>query len=70
MKQKTGEDLRKYREELMLSKAELAKIAGVSVQTVHRIETGENFRYLSLIKIVDALRQKFDQCRNHQVALH
>lgn len=66
MKLTTGDDVRKCREELMLGKAELAKMAGLSAQTLHRIESGQKCRYPSLNKIIKVLRQQNDQCRDRQ----
>ena len=47
--------LLKIREELLMSKAELAREAGVSPLTISRIENGENCRAETKRKILIAL---------------
>ncbi len=47
--------LKKVREERMMSKAELARKAGLSVLTVDRIERGERCRHSTKRKILEAL---------------
>jgi DNA-binding XRE family transcriptional regulator len=49
------------REELLLSKAELARRAGVSPLTVDRIENGANCRLDTKRKIILALGKKIEQ---------
>lgn len=48
-------NLRKVREEQMMSKAELARRAGMSVLTIDRIERGERSRHVTKRKILEAL---------------
>ncbi|HAA58980.1 MAG TPA: hypothetical protein DCE42_29770 [Myxococcales bacterium] len=47
--------LKKVREERMMSKAELARRAGLSVLTIDRIERGERCRHSTKRKILEAL---------------
>lgn len=47
--------LRKIREQLLMSKAELARKAGVSPLTIDRIESGKNCRMETKRKIILAL---------------
>ena len=47
--------LRKYREKLLMSKAELARKAGLSALTVDRIEKGKSCRLETKRKIILAL---------------
>jgi len=47
--------VKKIREELLLSKAELARKAGVSPLTIDRIERGKNCRMETKRKIILAL---------------
>ena len=47
--------VRKLREQKMISKAELARIAGVSAVTVDRIERGEDCRMETKRKLILAL---------------
>ncbi len=47
--------LRKIREAKLISKAELARLAGVSPITIDRIEQGENCRMETKRKIILAL---------------
>ena len=53
MKQKNN--LREIRESKLLSKAELARLAGVSAVTIDRIERGEECRMETKRKIILAL---------------
>ncbi|MBI5528461.1 MAG: helix-turn-helix transcriptional regulator [Deltaproteobacteria bacterium] len=53
--------LRSVREELMLSKAELARRAGLSAMTIDRIEDGENCRMDTKRKIILALGLKLEE---------
>lgn len=48
-------NVRKIREKLMISKAELARTAGVTVVTVDRVERGEDCRMETMRKIILAL---------------
>jgi DNA-binding XRE family transcriptional regulator len=52
---KVKNNLRKVREEQMMSKAELARRAGVSVLTIDRIERGERCRHATKRTILEAL---------------
>ncbi len=47
--------IKQIREELLVSKAELARKAGVSPLTIDRIEKGENCRMETKRKIIEAL---------------
>ena len=47
--------LRKYRERLLMSKAELARKAGISALTIDRIEKGKSCRLETKRKIILAL---------------
>jgi DNA-binding XRE family transcriptional regulator len=47
--------LRKYRERLLMSKAELARKAGLSALTIDRIEKGKSCRLETKRKIILAL---------------
>ena len=53
--------LREVREELMISKAELARRAGISALTIDRIEHGENCRVDTKRKIILALGLKLNE---------
>jgi len=48
-------NVRKLREQLLMSKAELAKAAGLSVLTVDRVESGRTCRMATKRKIIKAL---------------
>lgn len=48
-------NLKKFREELLMSKAELARKAGVSVLTIDRVEDGYPCRMDTMRKILIAL---------------
>jgi DNA-binding XRE family transcriptional regulator len=52
---KIHNDVRKIREERLISKAELARLAGVSPVTIDRIERGEECRMETKRKIILAL---------------
>jgi DNA-binding XRE family transcriptional regulator len=54
-------NVRKIREEKMLSKAELARLAGLSPLTVDRIEKGMSCRLATKRKILQALGLKLTQ---------
>lgn len=47
--------LKKYRERLLMSKAELARKAGISTLTIDRVEKGEKCRLETKRKIILAL---------------
>ena len=51
-------EIKKYRESLLLSKAELARKAGLSVLTIDRIEKGRDCRPETKRKILIALGLK------------
>ncbi|MBI2066494.1 MAG: helix-turn-helix domain-containing protein [Deltaproteobacteria bacterium] len=51
-------NVRKIREELLISKAELARKAGVSALTINRIEAGLECRMDTMRKIILALGLK------------
>ena len=53
--------VRKIREETMMSKAELARKAGVSVQTIDRIEKGMSCRLDTKRKILLALGYSLEE---------
>lgn len=53
-------NVRELREDLLLSKAELARRAGVSVLTVDRVERGESCRLDTKRKIILALGMKVE----------
>ncbi len=57
-KELTKNFVRKYREELLMSKAELARKAGLSALTIDRIEGGMNCRMDTKRKIILALGLK------------
>ena len=52
---KVKNNLRKVREEKLMSKAELARRAGVSVLTIDRIERGERCRHATKRLILESL---------------
>jgi DNA-binding XRE family transcriptional regulator len=52
---KSSNNVRKFREQLLMSKAELAKAAGLSVLTVDRVERGQKCRMATKRKIIKAL---------------
>lgn len=51
----TKNSLRKIREERLLSKSELARLAGISPVTIDRIERGEQCRMETKRKVLSAL---------------
>jgi DNA-binding XRE family transcriptional regulator len=53
--------LKKYREMLLLSKAELARKAGISTLTIDRVEKGKNCRLETKRKIILALGLKLSE---------
>jgi DNA-binding XRE family transcriptional regulator len=55
--------LKKYREANLISKSELARKAGLSPQTIERVESGGPCRMDTLRKIVLALGIKFDDLK-------
>ncbi len=52
--------VKEFRDNLMMSKAELARKAGISVQTLNRIERGEACRVDTQRKILEALGIKVE----------
>jgi predicted transcriptional regulator len=50
-----GEKLRLYREKLLMSRAELARKADISLLTISRIEGGKKCRFSTMRKIISAL---------------
>ncbi len=52
---KAFNNVRKIREQLLMSKAELARAAGLSVLTVDRVERGKDCRVATKRKIIKAL---------------
>ena len=57
-KNKNNNNLRKVRENMLLSKSEIARRAGVSPLTIDRIEKGYNCRMDTKRKIIEALGLK------------
>ena len=55
---KSANNLRKIREELLISKAELARKAGISPLTIDRVENGYSCRVDTKRKIIQALGLK------------
>lgn len=53
---KTVNNVRKIREDRLMSKMELARLAGMSAGTIDRIERGEACRMETRRKIIFALR--------------
>ncbi|MHC1698010.1 MAG: helix-turn-helix transcriptional regulator [Geobacteraceae bacterium] len=51
----TGNNLKKIREDRLISKMELARLAGVSAATIERVEQGEACRMETKRKIIIAL---------------
>jgi len=47
--------IKEIREGLLMSRAELARKAGVSLSTIHRVEKGENCREETKRKLIVAL---------------
>jgi len=60
-KMKAPNRVKEYRDNLMMSKAELARKADISVQTLNRIERGEVCRVDTQRKILEALNLKVDE---------
>ncbi len=60
-KTKSTNNVRTLREEILMSKAELARKAGVSPLTVNRIEKGEDCRLDTKRKIILALGKDLEQ---------
>ena len=50
--------LKRYREEILVSKSELAREAGLSILTIDRIEKGKSCRVSTKKKIIQALGLK------------
>lgn len=67
MKSRNGQELkcpnsvRMMREELLMSRAELAKQAGLSVLTIERVEQGKSCRMSTKRKILKALGLKLNE---------
>jgi len=53
--------LKKYRERLLMSKAELARKAGISTLTIDRVEKGKSCRLETKRKIILALGLKLSE---------
>jgi len=53
--------LKQYRERLLLSKAELARKAGISTLTIDRVEKGKSCRLETKRKIILALGLKLSE---------
>jgi len=53
--------LKRYREEILISKSELARKAGLSTLTIDRIEKGEGCRLETKKKIIQALGLKLSE---------
>jgi DNA-binding XRE family transcriptional regulator len=53
--------LKKYRERLLMSKAELARKAGISSLTIDRVEKGKSCRLETKRKIILALGLKLSE---------
>jgi DNA-binding XRE family transcriptional regulator len=53
--------LKIYREQILISKAELARKAGLSILTINRIEKGESCRLDTKKKIILALDLKLSE---------
>jgi DNA-binding XRE family transcriptional regulator len=60
-RQSIPNNVRALREEILMSKAELARKAGVSALTVDRIENGNDCRLDTKRKIILALGKKLEQ---------
>ena len=50
--------LKRYREEILVSKSELARQAGLSILTIDRIEKGKSCRVATKRRIIQALGLK------------
>ena len=57
----TKNNVKQIREELLMSKAELAKMAGISPITIGRIETGFPCRVETQRKIIKVLEYKLSE---------
>lgn len=55
MSQKRSNNIKKLREHLLMSKADLAQASGLSVLTVTRVEKGASCRMTTKRKIIEAL---------------
>ena len=65
-----GEQIRLRRKELMITQPDLADIAGVSVNTLYKIERGQaNPTIEVLSKILDAMLWLFKKKKNHFASL-
>lgn len=53
--------LKRYREEILISKAELSQKTGLSIETIDRIEKGKNCRPETKRKIILALNLKLSE---------
>ncbi|MCC7380254.1 MAG: helix-turn-helix transcriptional regulator [Deltaproteobacteria bacterium] len=60
-KNKRPNNVRAIREEVLMSKAELARKAGVSPLTIDRVESGLSCRLDTKRKIIFALGKKLDE---------
>ena len=58
MADKLNSNVKKIREDLLMSKSELARKAGLSVLTIDRIEKGMSCRVATMRKIILALGYK------------
>ena len=58
MASKPGNNVKKIREELLMSKSELARKGGISVLTIDRIEKGMSCRVSTMRKVILALGYK------------
>ena len=58
---KGANNLRKIREDLLISKAELARKAGISSLTIDRVENGYGCRVDTKRKIIQALGLKLSE---------
>jgi len=54
-------NVRRIREEALMSKAELARKAGISAQTIDRIEKGKDCRMDTKRKLITALGLKLSE---------
>ncbi len=61
MADKTKNNVKKIREDLLMSKSELARKAGVSALTIDRIEKGMSCRVATMRKIILALGYKLQE---------
>jgi len=59
------DSLKRYREQILMSKAELARKAGVSVLTIDRIERGKSCHLAAKRKIILAL--DLDLSKEHKI---